>query len=221
MLRPDAVASPWRTKNQEPYISPRSVPTSKSIVEIYDETDGELLLLGEPGAGKTTLLLELTQELVERCRHNETLPMPVIFHLSGWTEKKAPLAVWLAEELNLKYQVPLQIAQKWIADDQILPLLDSLDEVGQAVRPACIEGINAYRKEHGFIPMVVCCRTSDYDSLSERLVLGMAIVVQPLTFQQIDDYISKNSKDLATMRTAFRQIRPCKKSSRRHSCSIF
>ncbi|MBA2396824.1 MAG: NACHT domain-containing protein [Ktedonobacteraceae bacterium] len=200
--RPDAVDSLWRTRNQEPYISTLQVPDNKNIVEVYDEADGELLILGELGAGKTTLLLELTQELVERCRLDEMFPIPVIFHLSGWAEKKAPLTDWLAEELNLKYQVPFRIAQKWIASDQVLPLLDGLDEVGQASRPACVEAINTYRQEHGFIPMVVCCRTSDYDSLREKLVLGMAIVVQPLTFQQIDYYISKSSKDLATMRIA-------------------
>jgi transcriptional regulator with XRE-family HTH domain/DNA polymerase III delta prime subunit len=201
-LRPDAVASLWRTRNQEPYASVLTMPANMHIVEIYDEVDGELLILGEPGAGKTTMLLELTRELGERCRRNETLPIPVIFHLSGWAEKKAPLTDWLAEELNLKYQVPLKIAQRWISNDQILPLLDGLDEVEQAVRTICVEAINIYRQNHGFLPMVVCCRTSDYNSLPEHLVLGMAVEVQPLTLQQIDAYISMSNKDLTTMRKA-------------------
>ena len=199
-LRPDAVASPWRTRNQEPYGSTLQTPTSKRIDEIYEDADGEVLILGEPGAGKTILMLELTRELLERCCVDEALPpIPVIFHLSSWTEKRAPLTDWLVEELNLKYQVPMQTAKKWITNDQVFPLLDGLDEVEQTARPACVEAINTYRQEHGLLPMVVCCRTSDYDSLPERLVLGTAVVVQPLTMSQIDNYISQGGKDLKAM----------------------
>ena len=201
-LRPDAVTSPWRTRNQEPYVSTLPATTPISIVEVYNEADRELLILGEPGAGKTTLLLELTRELVERCRKDEAFPIPVIFHLSSWAEKRAPLADWLVEELNLKYQVPLRMAQKWVTNDQIFPLLDGLDEVKPAVRPACVEAINLYRQDHGFIPIVVCCRTSDYTSLPERLMLDMAMEVQPLTLPQIEDYISKSGKDLTAVRSA-------------------
>lgn len=204
-LRSDAVASPWRAKNQEPYAAPSTgIEHTQHIVEVYDEVDGELLILGEPGAGKTTLLLELTRELVERCRRDELFPIPVIFHLSGWAERMVSLEVWLAEELNLKYQVPLQVAQKWIDNDEILPLLDGLDEVEQAARPACVEAINTYRQKHGFLPMVVCCRTSDYASLPTRLVLGMAVEVQPLTYGQIHGYISKSGQDLTMMEAALK-----------------
>jgi transcriptional regulator with XRE-family HTH domain/DNA polymerase III delta prime subunit len=201
-VRFNVVASPWRTKNQEPYpsgLQPHSIP----IREAYDQADGELLILGEPGAGKTTLLLELIRDLLERCKIDEAFPIPVIFNLSAWAVHKAPFADWLISELHFTYQVPVKLAQTWISNDQILPLLDGLDEVLLQARPACVLAINEYRQEHGLIPLVICCRTSDYEILSERLVLNMAVEIQPLTLQQIDEYIS-HQKDLAAMQLAIR-----------------
>jgi hypothetical protein len=85
--RSDVVASPWRAKNQEPYgsvLHTSHLSISTLIREAYNKADGELLILGEPGAGKTTLLLELTRELLERCRMDGAFPIPVIFNLASW-----------------------------------------------------------------------------------------------------------------------------------------
>jgi hypothetical protein len=59
--QPDALANPWHLEVQETNQTPQLLPAGTSIVEVYDQADGELLLLGEPGSGKTTLLLELTR----------------------------------------------------------------------------------------------------------------------------------------------------------------
>ena len=58
------------------------------------------------------------------------------------------------EELSSKYQVPRKVAKEWVEAEQVLPLLDGLDEVAPASRTACIETINRYRQEHGFLPLV-------------------------------------------------------------------
>jgi len=81
--------------------APRSLPNGTSIVEVYDEADGQLLILGEPGSGKTTLLLELTRNLLERAQVSESSPMPVIFNLSSWAKRRLPLVKWLVEELRI------------------------------------------------------------------------------------------------------------------------
>jgi len=44
-------------------------------MQVYDEADGELLILGEPGAGKTTLLLELARDLLDRAQLDNTHPI--------------------------------------------------------------------------------------------------------------------------------------------------
>ncbi len=57
---------------------------ARSILDAYDEAEGELLVLGAPGAGKSTLLLDLAQQLVSRAIADPTQPLPVILRLSSW-----------------------------------------------------------------------------------------------------------------------------------------
>jgi len=88
---------------------------------------------------------------------------------------------WLAQELHIKYQVPTKLAQAWIGQEHILPLLDGLDEVAQDNRVDCVRAINAYRETYGLVPVVVCCRSADYFSQSARLLLNRAIEVLLIT----------------------------------------
>jgi predicted NACHT family NTPase len=159
-------------------MSAQSVRPGTSILQIYDDACGELLLLGEARTGKTTLLIELTRELLLRAFENENHPMPVIFSLSSWSIERAPLVAWLIEELSNKYQVPQKIGQVWVENDQVLPLLDGLNEVNMATRNACVRAINEYRQLHGLLPMVVCSRREEYLNLSGRLVLLRAICIK-------------------------------------------
>ncbi len=135
--QPDAVANPWHLVLQHLDSTPRPLPAGTSITQVYDASDGELLILGAPGSGKTTLLLELARELLSRAERDEQHPLPVVFNLSSWAIKRLPLANWLAEELIDKYQVPSKLAQTLLRADQILPLLDGLDEVSLQQRTAC------------------------------------------------------------------------------------
>src|SRR5260370_834632 len=130
--------------------------------------------------------------------------MPVILNLSSWAVKRQPIADWLVEELNDKYQVPRRIGRRWVSDDQLLPLLDGLDEVTPVYQPACVEAINIYRQEHGLVPVVVCSRSIDYFTQTARVLLDCAVVVQPLTAEQIDDYLSSGGEKLSAIRTALR-----------------
>src|SRR6266487_6704454 len=50
----DAVANPWEQVLHLPDQSIHPLSFSTSIVQIYDNAGGELLILGEPGSGKTT-----------------------------------------------------------------------------------------------------------------------------------------------------------------------
>lgn len=197
--QPEAVENPWQSVLQHSKVTLHPLSLNDSITQVYDDANGELLILGEPGAGKTTLLLELARDLLVRAEGDETHPIPVIFNLSSWVQKRQPLAQWLAEELNSKYQVPRKLGQAWIDTDQVLPLLDGLDEVTAPYRTACIEAINVYRQKHGLLPMVVCSRKADYLAQTARLVLHDAVVVQPLTEQQIDGYLSGSAKHLTGM----------------------
>jgi DNA polymerase III delta prime subunit len=201
----EVLANPWRLVMQEVDHPTQPLPTGTRITEVYDEAGGELLILGEPGSGKTTLLLELARDLLDRTRQDETHPIPVVFNLSSWTSKQRSLGDWLVEELNLKYQVPRKLGQLWVRDDQILLLLDGLDEVSSTDRSACVEAINAYRQEHGLLPMVVCSRNADYVALSKQVLLHRAVTIQPLTSQQIESYLSNAGEQLASVRAALHE----------------
>jgi hypothetical protein len=203
--QPEAVANPWQLVLQHPAGEPRSLPAGTRITEVYDAAEGELLILGAPGSGKSTLLLELARELLERAEYDERHPLPTLFNLSSWASKRQPLADWLVEELSSSYQVPRKLGQAWVEADQILPLLDGLDEVAPQDRTACIESINTYRGEHGLLPLVVCSRSADYLAQATRIQLGSAVAVQPLTEQQVNDYLARGGEPLWALRVALQQ----------------
>ncbi len=202
--QPDAVANPWHLVMESPNEPARALPPGTHIAQAYDEAVGELLILGEPGSGKTTLLLELARTLLDRAEREERHPMPVIFNLSSWANKRQPIEAWLIEELNTKYQVPRKLGKAWVETDQILPLLDGLDEVAPASRAACVEAINVYRLEHGLVPTVVCSRSAQYLAESVHALLRKAVVVQPLTPQQIEVYLASAGEQLEAVRVALR-----------------
>lgn len=190
--RPDAVARPMDVLVQRPNHNDRALPLDKSIIQVYDDLNRAMLILGAPGAGKTTLLLDLTRDLLDRAMHDPTHPIPVVFPLSSWAEQRRPLADWLVDELNLRYDVPRKVAQAWIDDNAILPLLDGLDEVARGHRAACVDAINTFRKEkYGLLPLVVSSRVIDYDVLTVKLRLDGAIVVQPLKRAQVKSYLQQ------------------------------
>jgi serine/threonine protein kinase len=197
----DAVSNPWGLVFQSPSTSEISLPPGTRIIQAYDEANGKLLILGDPGSGKTTLLLELARDLLARAQSDELHPMPAIFNLSSWAAKRLTIADWLVEELNVRYQVPRELGQAWIYDNQVLPLLDGLDEVAVTHRAECIEAINAYQQKLDPEALVVCCRHADYYALPTRIFLSSAVSLQPLTIYQIDEYLLSAGDKLAALRT--------------------
>jgi uncharacterized membrane protein len=193
------VENPWKSIVREAELPERPLPPDTQITQAYDDAGGSLLILGEPGSGKTILLLELARDLLKRAELDENHSLPVVFNLSSWTMKRQSISDWLVDELKSKYQVPHNLGKSWVDADQILPLLDGLDEVALEHRVACIDAINTYQQQHGLVPIVVCCRSADYNVLETRLILNSAIVIQPLTTQQVDEYLRSAGKQLGKL----------------------
>ena len=192
-----AVDNPWDTLIRTP--AGGETLTDERIIDIFDRLNGKLLILGEPGSGKTTTLLTLARDLLLRAEMDEHHPIPVIFNLSAWGEQQLPLTEWLVEDLNSKYQVPRKIGQQWLENEALLLLLDGLDEVAANARDNCVAAINHYREEYGFVDMVVCSRTADYEALTSRLRLQGAVIIQPLDDEQIADYLYSLGSDVAVV----------------------
>jgi tetratricopeptide (TPR) repeat protein/DNA polymerase III delta prime subunit len=198
--RAEAVKRPWDMVLQMPDRPDRTLLPGTKIVDVFDETSCALLILGKPGSGKTTTLLELARDTIARAEEDPTQPIPVVFNLSSWAEKRQTIAEWLVEELNTKYQIPKRIARPWVENDDLLLLLDGLDEVAAEHRGVCVEATNDFRQEHGLAPVVVCSRIADYEALANRLELQGAVVLQSLTPEQIDRYLAGTGTELLAVR---------------------
>jgi hypothetical protein len=198
----NAASLSLRLPNQPEYL----LPAHTSIIDAYRQAQEELLILGEPGAGKSTLLLELARYLVEQAEQDTTRPLPILLPLSTWATSRTSLQDWLCEQIALLYDVPRSLSQQWIQAELVLPLLDGLDEMEASARAACIVAINTYHRDH-LLPLVICSRTDEYDMAAkhERLALHNAVVVQPLSREQVDTHLISLGKPLDALRTALKK----------------
>ncbi|EAZ94255.1 NACHT domain-containing protein [Crocosphaera chwakensis] len=166
-------------------------PVQKTI-EFYERDDvaEKLLILGEPGAGKTTELLNLADDLLERAKKDEKIPIPVILELSAWKTNQ-PLTDWLVGQMFETYGLGKAIGKRWLDSSRLIFLLDGLDELGLVNQAKCIEGINQFLAEKKWQPgLVVCCRREEYEQAEIQLdELNGAIYLQKLTDQQIYKYL--------------------------------
>ena len=177
------------------------LPVGTRIEAVYAAAGCVLLVLGEPGAGKTTMLLQLVSHLMGQAEADEAQPIPAVFSLAAYHNGR-PLDEWLVEQLANNYEVPAKLARRWIDDGRFIPLLDGLDEVDPAHRAACAKAINAFRARHPGVPLLVTARNRDYQALATRLNLDKAIILQPLTAEQIDAYLARRGKRLDGLRAA-------------------
>ena len=204
--QPQAVANPWGALIGEPGQTSGPAQSTMTIGDIAARLDGRFLILGGPGAGKTTLLLEHARDRLEQAEQEPQAPIPVVFHLSAWPSDQPQLAAWLAEELALRYGVSRRWSTELVENDRLAVLLDGLDEVTGDRRKACVQAINAFRADHGQVPLVVCARTRDYQESAGEflLMLNGAVEVRPLDRSQVRDWLQAAGRPLAGLRSGLR-----------------
>ncbi|MBU2669793.1 hypothetical protein KOI35_40420 [Actinoplanes bogorensis] len=212
--RPDAVRQPMhmvqRVSGAEFQLS-----DDAGILDVFDDMDESMLILGAPGAGKTTQLLDLAAALVGRAEQQTAdggpAGMPVLLDLVGWSRPRrslldrlsrsdpAPprLATWIEHELQERYRIPATVSRAWLREGRMILLLDGLDEVPDAYRERCVTEINGLDAPDRSSRIVVCSREADYDRLTSRLSLQGAVVIRPLTEAQVTAYLSMVSPRLA------------------------
>ncbi|MGD1872318.1 MAG: protein kinase [Mastigocoleus sp.] len=200
----DVLSSPWGMLWESSQQARQVLPPQTKVADLFLQMGigRSLLILGEPGSGKTTTLLEITRDLVNIAENNVSVPIPVVFNLSAWTNPKVSIAKWLVKELNSKYQVSQEIGKNWIENQQLLLLLDGLDEVSSENREACILAINKFTQEYGTTEIIVCSRIKDYEALGARLNIQSAVFIQPLTLKKIQNYLESIGSELSAVKTA-------------------
>src|SRR5262249_9083265 len=78
----------------------------------------------------------------------------------------------------------------WLAERQLVPLFDGLDEVPPEDFDACVTALNVFVREDRPRHAVVGCREAEYANHRQKLCLNDAIVLLPLTDQQVETYLA-------------------------------
>ena len=198
------VQSPLSGVDEFPTESRQKFPGGTAAADIFEGIGAgrTLLILGEPGAGKTVTLLKLAESLLARTENDLSQPLPVVMNLSSWAKQRKSIADWLVQELYEIYGASKSLGKVWVDQGQLILLLDGLDEVKAQYRNECVKALNQFIQEHGLTELVVCSRIRDYESLSERLKLRSAIYVQPLTSQQVDQFLERAGESLSALKNA-------------------
>jgi hypothetical protein len=127
-----------------------------------------LVVVGEAGAGKTMLLIGLVLDLL--ARRGPGGPVPMLFSLASWNPAEQGLRGWLAAEIAVDHPALAAPAsagaegESWasalLEHQLILPVLDGLDELPQALWGAAVSCISEalYPGE----AVVVSSRTAAY-----------------------------------------------------------
>jgi DNA polymerase III delta prime subunit len=191
------IQRPWSVRVDSPTQTGVQIAAETRIVEVFDQAElqRQLLILGEPGSGKTTMMLELAEDLFARANVNAREPIPVLLNLSSWNNPKQSIFDWMLTELRSKYGVRKEVAQRWLEQHQLLPLLDGLDEVNPQFQYACAGALNAWLTgdlTHRPPGVVICCREQEYEEgVRQRLSLRGAVCLRPLEPDQMAEYFDQ------------------------------
>jgi HEAT repeat protein/energy-coupling factor transporter ATP-binding protein EcfA2 len=208
-----ALRPPWF------YQDPDDLTNYKSIMDAFEKGEQRLLLLGHPGAGKTTALLHIASALIEAAAASAKAPVPILLNLSNFRlpaqsgrgvnarltgmtsgdsspdEHRRAFEKWLIQEImNRVSGLDRAAAQRWLHDGRVAVLLDGLDEFNDARRVELATTLNeGFLSNHPTIPVVICTRINEYAVLRSkaewRLKLRAAVQLQPLSDEQIADYL--------------------------------
>jgi hypothetical protein len=164
-----------------------------TVLQYYQAlSPARLVVLGNPGAGKTVLALELQIRLLEYRRHDMGSMIPVYISAAAY-DTRISWPEWLAEHLALRFSIRVQVVAKLIRDNRILPIVDGIDEmdrVGEQERArALVEALNSSMQGLERAPLVVTCRSAEYQDLVREIDRATHIQMIPLTGDEAANYL--------------------------------
>ena len=164
-----------------------------NIATAFADSDGQLLLLGDPGSGKTTTLMAFAREAVARRLEDPNEPLPLIGRIADWSRTgEKPIESWLASSLGLDQEAVAEAFR----EQQVLVLLDGLDEVGAAAGKQTAAHdprakiVQSLRESLSGNQALVTCRDADFRSMGLKMPLRGAVALRPLNDGQLQQYLA-------------------------------
>ena len=187
------------TNNELVDVVSRRVPTRRLVV------------LGEPGAGKTILLVRLVLDLLDN-RASIDSRVPVLVSLASWNPADQDLLPWLKQTMTtdnpwLRQPAPneapgITCVDMLLDGHKILPILDGLDEIPDAVRASAIEKINDWLGSSMKTQLVLSSRLDEYETLVQaskvagaKLTASAGVIVRDLDADDIKNYLERDAGD--------------------------
>lgn len=174
----------------------------RHVLEVFRSVRArQLVILGEPAAGKSVMALSLTLGLLPEQSSGLVPgePVPVLVTASSWNPRKEGLHGWLARRIEEEYPALANAdaygpgaAMRLIAGKYVVPVLDGLDEMPEALQPAAISAIDQ-AVSAGRYPLVVTCRTAEYRAAvraNGRLLAHAAVLeIRPLSIDDAAEFL--------------------------------
>ncbi|MDW6062609.1 NACHT domain-containing protein [Streptomyces sp. FXJ1.4098] len=176
-----------------------------------------LAILGDAGSGKTALAVLLTLDLLRRrlTGGGERLPVPVLLSLASWVPDREEFGAWFTRRLAEDYPGLPRVEGRhparelWSGSASVLlPVLDGLDEMPGERRSTAVKALN--RALYDGRPLILTCRTAEFDGLWSEVVLRSAAVIEarPIAVDEAVRYLTLSiaPKLLRRWDTVFAQI---------------
>jgi transcriptional regulator with XRE-family HTH domain len=169
---------------------------ARSVVEAFRKlAPPRLVVLGPPGSGKTGLLVLLTIGLLED-RHPK--PVAILLSVASWDARRQGFHAWVSRRLQEDYPrlrtLGPDVAGDLVQQGRVMPVLDGLDELPSGLRA---KAVDALRRLGPSQPLVVACRSPEYEELSAGDPLlpdALVIELEPLEPAMVVDYLRRGAR---------------------------
>ncbi len=189
---PQASSSPLELemKRSQKEAGGKESVTDQDLIRVFTDAEHELAILGQPGSGKTSCLLQLFDHLLNKAENDENAKLPVVFECSEWSGEE--LIPWMADWMQVTYNISDNTAEKLLQDKKIFPLFDGLEELAQAQQEAFMQALSGLQKKQ---PLVVCCRLEEYQQLKDLVKFNNTVTLQDLPPEKVKAYLQDNKLD--------------------------